>query len=83
MSLTIIDIADGVTHQVHEQESGTIDSYFLDGVLQPYGKIDGVTMTFFVGGDVKQLNTNIPLPKHADVINNSGQVLRLLISHVK
>ena len=83
MSLTIIEIADGVTHQVHEQESGTIDSYFLDGVLQPYGEIDGVTMTFFLGGDIKQLNTNIPLPKHADVINNSGQVLRLLISHVK
>ena len=83
MSLTIINIADGVTHPVHEQESGTIDSYFLDGVLQPYGKIDGVTMTFFTGGEVKQLNTNIPLPKHADVINNSGQVLRLLISHVK
>jgi len=83
MSLTIIEIADGVTHPVHEQESGTIDSYFLDGVLQPYGRIDGVTMTFFTGGDVKQLNTNIPLPKHADVINNSGQVLRLLISHVK
>jgi hypothetical protein len=83
MSLTVIEIADGVTHQVHEQESGTIDSYFLGGVLQPYGKIEGVTMTFFTGSDVKQLNTNIPLPKHADVINNSGQVLRLVISHVK
>ena len=83
MSLTILEIADGVTHQVHEQESGVIDSYFLDGVLQPYGNIDGVTMTFFAGGDVKKLNTNIPLPKHANVINNSGQVLRLLISHVK
>jgi hypothetical protein len=83
MSLTIISIADGATHQIHEQEAGTIDSYFLDGALQPYGEIEGVTMTFFAGGDVKQLNTNIPLPKHADVINNSGQVLRLLISHVK
>lgn len=83
MSLTIVEIADGVTHQIHEQESGTIDSYFLDGVLQPYGIIEGVSMTFFIGGDVKQLNTNIPLPKHSDVTNNSGHVLRLLISHVK
>ena len=83
MSLTIINIDNGVTHQVHEQESGTIDSYYLDGVLQPYGTIEGVTMTFFVGGDVKQLNTNIPLPKHADVTNNSGHNLKLLISHVK
>lgn len=83
MSLTIIEIADGVTHNVHEQESGTVDCYFLDGVLQPYGKMDGVTITFFVGGDVKQMNTNIPLPKHSDITNNSGSVLRILISHVK
>lgn len=83
MSLTVVNIENGVTHQVHEQESGTIDSYYLDGESQPYGIIEGVTMTFFVGGEVKQLNTNIPLPKHADIINNSGKQLKLLISHVK
>jgi hypothetical protein len=83
MSLTVVSISDGVTHQVHESESGIIDSYFFDNVLQTYGEVVGVTMTFFDGGGVKQLNTNIPLPKHASIINNSGKVLKLLISHTK